>query len=72
MQNQQVNVLLQQLQRLYPEAFKHNYLFYSQIKTRGVLDDRREFIPWLLASMIFVPISFVLKDIFLVVFQKVC
>ncbi|WP_278363520.1 hypothetical protein [Acinetobacter schindleri] len=65
MQNQQVNVLLQQLQRLYPAAFKHNYLFYSQIKTKGVLDDRREFIPWLLASMIFMPISFVLKDIFL-------
>ncbi|MFV5490060.1 hypothetical protein [Acinetobacter sp. ASP199] len=65
MQNQQVNVLLQQLQLLYPAAFKHNYLFYSQIKTRGVLDDRREFIPWLLASMIFVPISLVLKDIFL-------
>ncbi|ATO19842.1 hypothetical protein BS636_09370 [Acinetobacter sp. LoGeW2-3] len=69
MQNQQVNVLLQQLQLLYPAAFKHNYLFYSQIKTRGVLDDRREFIPWLLASMIFIPISFVLKDILLSNFE---
>lgn len=63
MQNQQVTVLLQQLQLLYPAAFRHNYLFYGQIKTKGVLDDRREFIPWILACMIFIPISFALKDV---------
>lgn len=70
MQNQQVNVLLQQLQLLYPAAFKRNYLWYSQIKTKGILDDRKEFIPWILACMIFIPISFVLKDALLNKFEQ--
>jgi len=63
MQNQHVTVQLQQLKLLYPAAFRHNYLLYGQIKTKGILDDRREFIPWLLAAMIFIPISLVLKDL---------
>lgn len=57
---QQVSIYLQQLQKKYPQAFKRNYLFYSQIKTKGVLDELREFIPWVLAAMIFVSIDFVL------------
>lgn len=57
---QQTTLYLQQLEKKYPQAFKHNYLFYSQIKTKGILDELREFIPWVLAAMIFVSIDFVL------------
>lgn len=64
MQSKQVQQLLQQLETLYPAAFKHNYLFYSQIKTRGILDDRRELIPLGLALMIFIPISLILQNFF--------
>ena len=62
MQAQQVQQLLQQLAVLHPSAFKGNYLLYGQIKTKGIWDDRREFIPWLLALAIFIPLSLVLKD----------
>ena len=48
---------LEQLKLLYPAAFKRNYLFYSMIKTKGLLDELKEFIPWLLAAMIFISIS---------------
>lgn len=65
MQSKQVQLLLQQLETLYPAAFKRNYLLYSQIKTRGILDDQREVIPWVLAVMIFIPISLILKDFYL-------
>ena len=62
MQSKQVQLLLQQLETRYPAAFKRNYLLYSQIKTRCILDDQREVIPWVLAVMIFIPISLILKD----------
>lgn len=65
MQAKQVQQLLQQLAVLHPSAFKGNFLLYSQIKTKGLWDDRREFIPWLLALAIFIPLSLVLKDIIL-------
>ena len=58
----QVTLLLQQLKRQYPTAFKGNYLFYSQIKIRGIWDKAKLFIPWALAAMIFVPISLMLGD----------
>ncbi len=67
MQSTQVSLLLSHVQSLHPKAFQRNYVFYGQIKTKGVLDDRKEFIPWILALMIFVPISLVLKDYFLAV-----
>ncbi len=63
MPNPHVTVQLQQLKLLYPAAFKHNYLLYGQIKTKGLFDDRRELLPWLLAAIIFIPISLVLKDV---------
>lgn len=59
---QQISAYLQQLQIKYPQAFKRNYLFYSQIKTKGILDELREFIPWVLAVIIFVSIDFVLGN----------
>lgn len=59
---QQTALYLQQLEKKYPQAFKHNYLFYSQIKTRGILDELRELIPWVLAAMIFVSIDFALGN----------
>ena len=65
MQSKQVQLLLQQLETRYPAAFKRNYLLYSQIKTRGILDDQREIIPWVLAVMIFIPISLILKNFYL-------
>ena len=59
----QVTLLLQQLKRQYPTAFKGNYLFYSQIKIRGIWDKAKLLIPWVLAAMIFVPISLMLGDL---------
>ena len=64
MQTKQIDLLLQQLKLLYPAAFRRNYLFYGQIKTKGILSDLKELIPWVLAAMIFVPISLVLKDVY--------
>lgn len=64
MQTKQIDLLLQQLKLLYPAAFKRNYLFYGQIKTKGILSDLKELIPWVLAAMIFVPISLALKDVY--------
>ena len=57
-QNKQVSLYLNQLQQQYPQAFKRNFLFYSQIKTKGILDEAKEFIPWVLAVMIFCSIYF--------------
>ncbi|NNP71576.1 hypothetical protein A7P53_03810 [Acinetobacter defluvii] len=68
--SQQVSIYLQQLQKKYPQAFKRNYLFYSQIKTKGILDELREFIPWVLAVMIFVSIDFVLGNYIATHFQQ--
>ena len=59
----QVTLLLQQLKRQYPTAFKGNHLFYSQIKIRGIWDKAKLLIPWALAAMIFVPISLMLRDL---------
>lgn len=55
--NKQVSQYLQELQTEYPQAFKRNYLFYSQIKTKGIMDELKESIPWILAVMIFVSTS---------------
>ena len=52
-----VSLYLQQLQNQHPQAFNRNYLLYSQIKTKGLLKEPKELIPWLLAAMIFVSIS---------------
>ncbi|ANF83147.1 hypothetical protein A3K93_08545 [Acinetobacter sp. NCu2D-2] len=60
-----VPLLLQALEKQYPAAFKQNYLFYGQIKTKGIWDDRREFIPWVLGLMIFVPSALALRDLLL-------
>ena len=70
MQNQPVSVLLKQLELLYPGAFKRNYLLYSQLKTKGMLDERKELIPWVLALMIFVPISYVIQELILSRFEQ--
>lgn len=55
--NQDVSLYLQQLHSLHPKAFNRNYLFYSQIKTKGILSELKELIPWLLAAMIFISIA---------------
>ena len=54
---QQTVLFLKQLRAQYPSAFKRNYLFYSMIKTKGILDELKELIPWLLAAMIFISLS---------------
>lgn len=55
--DQQAAVFLEQLQLLYPAAFKRNYIFYGMMKTKGMLDELKELVPWVLAAMIFVSIS---------------
>ena len=55
--NKQTSLFLKQMREQYPTAFKRNYLFYSMIKTKGILDELKELIPWVLAVMIFVSLS---------------
>ncbi|OTG73710.1 hypothetical protein B9T26_08105 [Acinetobacter sp. ANC 4169] len=55
--NKQTALFLKQLREQYPIAFKRNYLFYSMIKTKGILDELKELIPWVLAAMIFISLS---------------
>lgn len=55
--NKQTALFLKQLRKQYPKAFKRNYLFYSMIKTKGILDELKELIPWVLAAMIFISLS---------------
>lgn len=62
MKEQQAKLFLEQLQTQYPHAFKRNFLFYSMLKTKGLFDELKELIPWLLAAMIFVSISIVLSS----------
>ncbi len=57
MKPQQALLYVQQLQQQYPAAFKRNILFYGFIQSKGMLDEWKEFIPWLLACLIFIPIS---------------
>lgn len=54
---------LKQLQIRHPQAFKRNYLFYGQLKTKGILDESKEFIPFILALMIFTPTSMLLSEL---------
>ena len=54
---------LKQLQTRHPQAFKRNYLFYGQLKTKGILDETKEFIPFILALMIFTPTSMALAEL---------
>ena len=61
--NQDVITLLQQLQVQYPAALKRNYLFYGMLKIRGLFDEPKEGLPWLLASMIFIPITISLNQL---------
>ena len=58
----QALLYLNQLKSQYPAAFKRNFLFYSLIKTKGLIDEIKEILPWLLAAMIFVSSSMVLGD----------
>lgn len=55
--NKQNALFLKQMREQYPSAFKRNYLFYSMIKTKGILDELKELIPWLLAAMIFISLA---------------
>ena len=69
MTQEQVIALLAQLQQQHPQAFKFNPLMYSFIKTKGILDEIKEFIPWILAIMIFVSSSLALSDYLSVFWQ---
>lgn len=64
MNQEQVIALLAQLQQQHPQAFKRNFLFYSLLKTKGMMDELKELIPWVLALMIFYSTSIVLADYF--------
>lgn len=49
-------------QQQYPHALKWTFLCYSHLKTKGILDDYKGIIPWVLAALIFIPICFVIKE----------
>lgn len=68
--NKQTALFFKQMQQQYPSAFKRNYLFYSMIKTKGILDEIKELIPWLLAAMIFVSLAMSLSHFILVYFPQ--
>lgn len=58
--DQKISHYLQELQHKHPQALRGNFLFYSALKTKGMLDELKELLPWLLAAMIFIPIHFIL------------
>ena len=58
--DQKTSQYLQELKHKHPRAFHGNILFYSALKTKGMLDDIKEFIPWVLAASIFIPIQIIL------------
>ena len=60
--HQQVLALFEQLQQQHPQAFKRNFLFYSLLKTKGLMDELKEVIPWVLALMIFVSSAYTLSE----------
>lgn len=60
---QQPLLFLQQLQQHHPAAFKRNFLLYGAIKIKGMLDKWKEILPWVLALLIFIPLSMVLADV---------
>lgn len=68
--NKQTALYLEQLQQRHPSAFKRNFILYGQIKTKGLLDELKELIPFGLALMIFVPISYVLSEYIARLFPK--
>lgn len=51
--NQQTELYLKQLQQRYPRAFKGTPILYSQIKTKGILDEAKEFLPWVIGFSLF-------------------
>jgi len=68
--SQQATAYLQDLQNKYPQAFRRNFIFYSQMKTRGLLDETKEFIPWVLSIMIFCSIYFSLGHFIEIRYQQ--
>ena len=48
---------LQQLKLKHPEAFRGGHLFYGCLKTKGIMDELKELLPWLLAGAVFIPIQ---------------
>lgn len=52
---------VKELQKKHPQAFRSQFLFYSAIQTKGILDELKELIPWVLSSLIFIPIFILLK-----------
>ena len=71
MKEQQAKLFLEQLQLQYPQAFKRNFLLYSMLKTKGLFDELKELIPWVLAAMIFVSISMVLSSQIEILFTQI-
>ena len=50
------------LKQEYPQAFQRTFIFYGLIKTKGLMDERKEIIPLILALCIFLPLSYVLSE----------
>lgn len=61
--SQQAGHFLNQLQAQYPEAFKKNFILYGQIKTKGIMDEKKEIIPFLLSLLIFIPLAYLISEI---------
>lgn len=68
--NTQTALYLKQLQDRHPSAFKRNFILYGQIKTKGLLDEIKELIPFGLALSIFVPLSYVLSTFIATTFPE--
>ena len=60
--NKQTSQFLAQLSEKYPQAFKMNFILYGQIKTKGIMDELKEGIPWILALMIFGSLCYVIAE----------
>lgn len=54
---------LKELQQQHPIAFTRNFILYGQVKTKGIMDELKEFIPFGVALAIFIPLSYALSEL---------
>lgn len=61
--NKHTEDFLKELHQQHPSAFTRNFILYGQIKTKGLLDEPKELIPFALALIFFAPLSYLLSHV---------
>lgn len=61
--NKNTEHFLKELRQQHPSAFTRNFVFYGQIKTKGILDEPKELVPFALALILFAPLSYLVSQV---------